>query len=151
MYSEKDLIEINGKIKKNIRVWAPILLVLAAVYAAALIIRIKWLVYAAAVLLCIAACYGILAYLIPNTRYRRFLMDMEEGLSREIRGRIVEISDQEDMQDGVRVLPVRIYLEDEQDERIVYLNASKKAMFPDAGENVILHCYGRHIRNAEKA
>lgn len=151
MYSEKDLIEINGKIKKNIRVWAPIIVVLAAIYAAALIFRVQWLAYAAAVLISIAACYGILAYLIPNTRYRRFLMDMEEGLSREMKGRIVEISNKEDLQDGVRVLPVRIYLEDEQDERIVYLNASKKDMFPGEGENVILHCYGRHIRNAEKA
>ena len=78
-------------------------------------------------------------------------MEMEAGLSREMRGRIVEVSNKEDLQDGVRVLPVRIYLEDEQDERIVYLNASKKDMFPNEGENVILHCYGRHIRGVEKA
>ena len=61
MYSEKDLIEINGKIKKNVRVWAPILVVLAAIYAAALIFRVQWLAYAAAELISIAACYGILA------------------------------------------------------------------------------------------
>lgn len=146
MYSEKDLIEINGKIKKNVRVWAPILVVLAAVYVAALFLRVQWLAYAAAVLISIAACYGILAYLIPNTRYRRFLMDMEAGLSREMRGRIVEVSNKEDLQDGVRVLPVRIQLADEDDERIVYLNVSKAEGFPAAGTDVKLSCYGRHIK-----
>ena len=47
---------------------------------------------------------------------------------------------------GVRVLPVRIFLNDEQDERIVYLNASKTAGFPAVGSEVKLSCFGRHIR-----
>lgn len=150
MYSEKDILEINGRIRKTLSAFIPTLIVLIAVYVAALIIPVRWLVYAAGILICIAIVYGLVNCLIPQMRYRRFLLDMASGLSREMQGTIVEIAQKEDLQDGVRVLPVRIFLDAEQDERIVYLNASKADLFPQAGEKVALRCYGRHIREAMK-
>ena len=138
MYSEQDLIQINRKIKKNLVVLLPILAALIAVYVAGIVAALEWLVMVTGPLIFVAACYGALAYLRPNMRYRRFLLDLQEGLSREICGNIE--------QDGVRVLPVHIFLPEEQDERIVYLNASKQDQFPQPGADVKLHCFGRHIR-----
>ena len=169
MYSEKDLNEINGKIRKNWLVLGPILALLLAAYVYGLAGRVKWLAMAAGPLLFVAACYGFLAYLWPNMRYRGFLRDMDIGLSRDVRGTILSISETAELQDGAMVLPVRVKLEtaeethtsslaerlgaeaaeDSRDERIVYLNASKRAGFPAEGANVVLHCYGRHVKAVE--
>lgn len=145
MYSEKDLEQINGKIKKNVLVVSIIAAIVLADFVVALVKGVEWMaMVAAAVLFCVVA-YSLTAYIIPNVRYRRFLKDVQAGLSREMRGSIVEIGAQEEPQDGVRVLPVRIHLADEDDERLVYLNASKREMFAKAGDAVSLECYGRHI------
>ncbi len=150
MYSEQDMIEINRRIRKNWLVLVPVLAALLAAYVYGLSAGVQWLVMIAGPLVFVAACFGFLAYLWPNMRYRRFLRDMGEGLSREMRGRIVEISEKAELQDGAMVLPVRIFLDDARDERIVYLNASKRAGFPGPGADVALTCFGRHIRRAEE-
>ena len=173
MYTEQDLNVINARIRKNWLVLGPILAALLAGYIYALSAGIEWLAMVLGALLFVAACYGLLAYLIPNMRYRGFLLDMEAGLSRDVRGTIVEISATAELQDGAMVLPVRVKLdpdqlessmpvgtveskrlgldsnEDTEDERIVYLNTSKRAMLPGPGTEVVLHCYGRHIKSVE--
>ena len=171
MYTEQDLNVINARIRKNWLVLGPILAALLAGYIYALSAGIEWLAMVLGALLFVAVCYGLLAYLIPNMRYRGFLLDMEAGLSRDVRGTIVEISGTAELQDGAMVLPVRVKLdpdqlessmpvgtveskrlglesnEDTEDERIVYLNASKREGFPPPGAEVLLNCYGRHIRS----
>ena len=188
MYTEQDLNVINARIRKNWLVLGPILAALLAGYIYALSAGIEWLAMVLGALLFVAACYGLLAYLIPNMRYRGFLLDMEAGLSRDVRGTIVEISGTAELhvrgtiveisgtpelQDGAMVLPVRVKLdpdqlesampvgtveskrlglesqEDTEDERIVYLNTAKRAMLPGPGTEVVLHCYGRHIKSVE--
>lgn len=173
MYTEQDLNVINARIRKNWLVLGPILAALLAGYIYALSAGIEWLAMVLGALLFVAACYGLLAYLIPNMRYRGFLLDMEAGLSRDVRGTIVEISGTPELQDGAMVLPVRVKLdpdqlessmpvgtveskrlglesnEDTEDERIVYLNTSKRALLPGPGTEVVLHCYGRHIKSVE--
>lgn len=149
MYSEQDLRVIKGKIKKNWLVLTPILAAILAVYVYALHTGVEWLTMAAGPLLFVAGCYGVLAYLVPNIRYKNFLLDMQDGLSRDMRGRVVAISPDAEPQDGAMVLPVRLFLDEAQDERIVYLNASKRDRFPEPGTEVLLHCYGRHIRDVE--
>lgn len=170
MYSEQDFNEINGKIRKNWLALGPVLAALLAAYVYGFVARIKWLAMTAGPLLFVAACFGVLAWLWPNGRYKRFLEDMESGLSREVRGTIVEIGETAELQDGARVLPVRVKLEpdearasleasvasrrlslesreDTEDERIVYLNASKREGFPEEGSAVRLDCFGRHIKS----
>ena len=170
MYSERDMAEIKGKIRKNWLVLGPVLALLLGAYVYALTARVKGLAMGAGVLLFVAGCYGLLAYLWPNMRYKRFLEDMQSGLSREVRGTIVEVSGTAELQDGAMVLPVRVKLapdeakesvtsstvarrlnlesqEDTEDERIVYLNASKRENFPAAGAAVSLNCFGRHIKS----
>ena len=145
MYGEGDITSIDRSIRGTWLWFAPTLVVLAGLFILSLIVRVQWLAYASAAGLAVAACFGFGYCLRPKTRYRRFLMDMAEGLSREMSGQIVEISDTVEVQDGARVLPVRIWLDREDDERIVYLNASKRDLFPGEGEWVRLKLYGRHV------
>lgn len=145
MYSKDDMSLINKKLRTNIIVLSVVTVILLGGFVAALILAIEWLAMVMGPLTFLAVAYGFTAYIFPNAKYRRFLKDTQEGLSREIRGSIVEIAAQEEYQDGVRVLPVRIHLADEDDERFVYLNVSKKELFAQVGDNVCMKCYGRHI------
>lgn len=145
MYSEQDLATIDRRIRKNWIAWLIPIAALAALFILALTSRTEWLCYAALVLLAAAGVFGFAYFQLPCLRYRRFLSELKSGLSREMSGRVVEISEAAQLQDGARVLPVRLWLEDDQDERIVYLNASKRALFPGEGAFVQLKLCGRHI------
>ena len=172
MYSERDMNDVNARIRKAWLALIPVLLLIAGAYIYALAARVRWLAMVAGPLLFVAACYGFLAHLWPNMRYRNFLRDMENGLSREVRGTIIGVSEQPQLQDGAMVLPVRLRLaeeegadrpavgesaqahrlrleeagEDTRNERILYLNASKRDSLPVPGTEVTLRCFGRHIR-----
>lgn len=146
MYTEEDRIQIGRRLWRYALISAVLLGLLIAGDVVGMINRWELWVMVDGVIIFIVACYMWLMYLWPCIRYRGFLKDMQNGLSREIAGSIVEISQSEEVQDGVRVLPVRVFLEEEQDERIVYLNASKAGQFPKAGAHVRLNCFGRHIR-----
>ena len=146
MYSERDVAEIKARIRKNILVLVPIVAVIFAAYVYALHTRVEWLAMLMGALLFVAITYGLIAYLIPNLRYRFFLRDMQTGLTREMQGVVLSVSEQAEDQDGARVLPVHMRVPEDEDDRIVYLNASKTAGFPRPGAEVRLRLYGRHIR-----
>ena len=149
MYTRQDRVQIAHRIRHYCLIFIPLLLVWVAAYVASMVVRTQAGAMVAAVLIVATVCFGFGMYLYPCIRYRRFLSDMDEGLSRAMAGTIVEISQKEDLQDGVRVLPVRIQLADEDDERIVYLNASKASGFPAPGTKVKLNCFGRHIKEVD--
>ena len=146
MYTQQDRDWIGKRLRKYIVI---ALVVLAALIAGDVVGMAKrWEVWVMVdgVLIFAAACFMWIMYIWPCLRYRRFLIDMQSGLAREVRGKILEISEKEEDQDGVRVYPVHILLQEDLDERIVYLNVSKESMFPKAGESVRLVCFGRHIK-----
>ena len=146
MYSEQDHIEINRLILKNRLIWLPVLAALTGLFAFALNRRVEPLAYVAGIGLTATAIFAFTWYQLPCLRYRNFLRELDAGLSREMAGRVVSIAEAAELQDGARVLPVHLFLENEQDERIVYLNASKRDRFPEPGANVRLKLCGRHIR-----
>ena len=150
MYSDSDYNEIDRRIRRNWAVWLLMMAALIAAYIVCLKRRVEWLSYVVAVALAVAGWFGFAFYQLPCLRYRGFLRDLRDGLSREMTGKVVSVSDRAKTQDGARVLPVRLLLEDEDDERIVYLNASKRELFPPAGARVKLKLCGRHIREAER-
>ena len=78
-------------------------------------------------------------------------MEMGEGLVREACGNVLSVSDEPELQDGARVLRVHLMLDDPRDERILYLNASKRERFPGAGTWVRLQLCGRHIAEVLEA
>ncbi|MBQ3423995.1 MAG: hypothetical protein IJH38_02195 [Clostridia bacterium] len=174
MYTSQDLDDISVRIRRNAVALAAVLAVLLAVYVWALAAGIQWLAMAMGALLFAAACYMLLARLLPLARYRRFLLELSEGLSRTVPCTVVEIAGDPELHDGAMVLPVRVQLpaseegadptrelsvaqrrlnreshEDTGDERILYLNASKRDRMPGPGAKVILNCFGRHIRAVE--
>lgn len=175
MYSDRDMLEINLRIRRGWLVLAPVLAIFAGAFVFALVKRNHTLALAALPLLIVTFIYGFVAYLWPNLSYRRFLKDMANGLSRDVRGVIVNVADEAELQDGAMVLPVRVQLievnggaqngtsalseriqqleagEDTREERILYLNASKRDRLPPTGATVTLHCFGRHIRSVEEA
>ena len=146
MYSEQDIIDINRRLNRIRVVFFPALIACAALSVLGYARRIKWLAMGGLALLAAAALFGGIFYLWPCLRYRGFLRDMREGLSREMTGSVVSVAEKAEPQDGALVLPVHLLLTEEQDERIVYLNASKRDMMPPPGTEVRLKLYGRHIR-----
>ena len=146
MYTDQDIIDINRRLNRVRVVFYPALIALAALSVLGYARRIKWLAMGGLALLAAAAVFGGIFFLWPCLRYRGFLRDMQEGLSREMVGSVVSIAEKAEPQDGARVLPVHLLLTEEQDERIVYLNASKRDLLPPPGTEVRLRLYGRHIR-----
>ena len=151
MYSEDDFRAIDRRIARCRIALIPVLAAFAALAALGYVKRVKWLALGGLALLAAAACFGIAFFLWPCLRYRGFLRDMREGLSREMVGSVVSVADAPEPQDGALVLPVHILLTREQDERIVYLNASKRDKLPPPGTEVRLRLYGRHIREVHPA
>lgn len=149
MYSKQDYMEINRKIRKKEVILGAVLIAFLAGYVLALILRIKWLVMLCGPLLFVAACFGITFALWPDLRYRNFLQDLDSRLTQEISGTVLSVSKEAELQDGAMVLPVHVRLDKDQDDHIVYLNASKAEGFPPAGTKVTLQCCGRHIRNIQ--
>lgn len=149
MYSKQDYMQINRKIRKKEAILGAVLLVILAGYIAALILRIRWLAMLCGPLLFVAACFGITFALWPDLRYRNFLRDLDSRLTQKISGTVLSVSKEAELQDGAMVFPVHIRLDKDQDDHIVYLNASKAEGFPPAGTKVTLQCGGRHIRNIQ--
>ena len=146
MYTQQDDAAIAARLKKSWILTLGVLAVLIAVYVLGMIFRWQIAVMVFGCLIFGWITFMIIEYLWPSIRYRNFLRDMRAGLSREMTGTVVEISEQTELKDGVQVQPVRILLDDEQDERIIYLNRDKQDLFPKAGEHVHVNCFGRHIR-----
>ena len=146
MYTQQDKIQTKNRIIKYSVIAGAIEAALIAALVMCLKDRWEVMTSVSAGAMFIVACFMWLMFIWPCIRYMFFLNDMEKGIGRELKGCVVEISAQEEMQDGVRVLPVRFFLEGEEDERIVYLNATKTEFFPKAGDKVTLKCFGRHIK-----
>ena len=146
MYSEDDFRAIDRRIARCRIALIPVLAAFAALAALGYVKRVKWLALGGLALLAAAAFFGVAFFLWPCLRYRGFLRDMREGLSREMVGSVVSVADAPEPQDGARVLPVHILLTEERDERIIYLNASKRDKIPPVGTEARFKLYGRHIR-----
>jgi hypothetical protein len=138
--------QIDRRLLKYLILFLPILAALIVVYVLGMSNRWTVWVMVDGALLFAACCFAWVMYFYPCIRYRQFLNDMDHGLARQVEGRILEVSQTEELQDGVRVRPVRVFIDADQDERLVYLNVSKAEVFPDAGTQVKLNCYGRHIK-----
>lgn len=146
MYSDKDIADISRRITRYRLTLLPVLAALAALAVLGYVRRVQWLAMGGLAVLAAAACFGLIYFLLPCLRYRAFLTDMQTGLSREMVGSVVSVSEEVEPQDGARVHQVHILLTEEQDERIVYLNDAKRDMMPPVGAEARFRLYGRHIR-----
>lgn len=146
MYTQQDQIQNKKRIIKYCVIMGVVLAGMLAVYIMGIKNRWESVVMTDGCAMFAWTCFMWVMFIWPCIKYSFFLKDMGQGIGRELVCSIVEVSGNEEMQDGVRVLPVRVFLESEQDERIVYLNATKTEGFPKAGTPVKLGCFGRHIK-----
>ena len=146
MYTQQDQIQNKNRIIKYCVIMGIVFIGMLVVYIMGIKNRWQSVVMTDSCAMFAWVCFMWVMFIWPCIKYSFFLKDLKQGIGRELTGSIVEISGNEDYQDGVRVLPVRFFLESEQDERIVYLNATKTEGFPAAGTRVKLGCFGRHIK-----
>jgi len=151
VYTQQDRIQTKNRIIKYSVITGVLVAALIVLFAACIVNRWEIMTSVSACAMFAVVCFMWLMFIWPCVRYMVFLRDMADGIGRELTGSVVEISAQEELQDGVRVLPVRFFLDSEQDERIVYLNATKTEHFPKAGEQLTLKCFGRHIKEIVRA
>ena len=78
MYTERDMEDIRRRIRRDWLALALAAIVLLAAYVAGMLLRVKPMMLAAGVLLVVAVIFLFLYFLLPDLRYRRFLMEMGE-------------------------------------------------------------------------
>ena len=151
MYSEQDKIEISKRLKKYVTIMIVGLLVCLAVSVVGMLhsVRSLPLTMLGGVGLFVFACFMWMMFVYPNIKYGGYLKDMDQGLTKNMDCTVLEIDEKEELQDGVRVYPVHVFLEDEQDERILYIDVSKMDQMPKKGEKAHFGCFGRHIKEAQ--
>ena len=145
MYTDRDYADCERRVRRCALALGLCAALFLGLFIAALKLRIRPMAVASGLALFLSATFVTIYYLIPNVRYRTFLQDIAQGLISEMAGSVVSIADGVQPQDGALVLPVHLLLADQNDERIVYLNASKREEFPGVGANVRLKLCGRHI------
>ena len=149
MYTNEDKSIIKGRIIKYSVIAGIILVGLIAVFAVLNGMRLQ---VPAMIALSAAFCwlsFMCIQYIIPCARYRIYLRDMDEGLSREIIGVIENIDDEIQVQDGVRVRSVHVVPDDDEEGRFLYINVDKIGRLPAVGQKAVLNCFGRHIRDVK--
>ena len=150
MYTQTDVTQAKQSIRKDIIVAIPLIAATVALYVYGIQAGIRWVVFVAGALFFIVCCFLWSMYFWPHIRYYRFLHDINTGLSREMHGKLERIGEENELQDGVWVRSVYVFLEEEQDERILYINIDKMGELPAVGMPLNVRCYGRHIRAVEK-
>lgn len=147
MYTEADELTCQGQLKKNLWISLGIAVVTLALIVAGVILRYKWASVA------VSALGFSLAYFVwsmkglPWYRYRRFLRDIREGLSRVTVGRFVSVSEEEREREGVmfREFLLEVDEEGEEDERLFYWDAGKQLPQLRAGQRLTLTSFGNYI------
>lgn len=150
MYADSDTRAAEAAVKAcRLRLFAALGVFLALYVAMAIIGTQGGMLAALLAALVFVVFYGDL-YLMPAVRYKRFLNQLHEGLRREIEGTILELSVEEQTQDGARVRALRVRLADDSDERLFWVNASKAEYVPEAGARVRIESSGRHVTAIER-
>lgn len=149
MYTDADLNAAERLLKaRKTKLFIPLAILLAG-FAAMVILGKKWAMLAFLLAAFVYAVFYADLYLLPAVRYRRFLLQIGEGLRRETEAEIVEIEDREQMQDGASVRPLHVRLTDGS-ERLFWINVRKQAQIPAPGTRVRLQSCGRHVTAVER-
>ena len=150
MYTEQDMLQAQKALHRDYLISGIVWALCIGTFITGVCLQTKWISYVGAGLLFISMFFAFSMYIWPHTKYRRFLRDMQKGLTRTIAGTIDSISAETEIQDGAEVYAVQITLADEDDSRILYISADKAQYMPAVGSTVKAACYGRHIRGFEE-
>lgn len=126
MYTETDFTEVKQQFKKIIILSAGILFAFIILTVAFLLRRPTWI---GATVLSIGVCLAVFiwgVYGTPTYNYYRYLKDIMEGRTREMRGRVVKVADAPVYKDN-RLLFYEVVVKDEEDgiEKILLYDDNK--------------------------
>ena len=79
LYSEKDLQQLSGRLKKRYLVLGLILAVLLAAFIVSMIIRVEWLSIVLLILFCSTAVFVIEMFCLPLHRYKKLITSALTG------------------------------------------------------------------------
>ncbi|NLG24555.1 MAG: hypothetical protein GX558_04320 [Clostridiales bacterium] len=146
MYTQQDYDRAGAQLKRRIVIAAIVLAIGLAALIAALIVRNRIVTIAAAVLTG-WVLYGYISLkLVPHYHYRKYLMDIRQGRSRDSEGWFVSASDETRRVDGVSVHDVIVRVGDgEEDERLFYWDDDKPMPAIPSGQRVHIHSFGNFI------
>lgn len=145
MYTAEDLLNARGTAKK----WSVIFILSLAATIGLLCAGCAVRSFPLAIAGSIAGSWIVLfigdLFLRPAVKYKKFLLSMQSGLSRDAGGTFVSLSQETEEHDGATVRVLRIDEGDGKGERVLYINASKPFPAFDIGTQLSFHCCGRHV------
>ncbi len=146
MYNENDFIEIKGQLRKIILLAVLIALAFIVTAVAFLLRKPQWI---GAVFISIGACLFIFfwgVYGTPIYNYYRYIKDIREGRARELRGKVVEITDEPVYKDN-RLLFYEITLKDAKDgvEKLILFDGNKGKPPLETGSNYSFRSHQNYI------
>lgn len=138
LYDESDRERTSRALRKG---WIALLCALIPTLAGLVALMILRQKYPAIIVTVVGAwiCYYIIMNkMMPWFRYRRFLRDMDEGLSRVTDGWFVSLSESPRMADGVSVHDFVLRVGDEEEDERLFLWDDDKAL-PEINEGEPIH------------
>lgn len=145
LYSGKDMQDARRGVQKYACLTAMVLLPMLAVYVFVLVKGVYALTLVMALMMLIWLLLAGDLLLKPRLHYARFLKEMNGGLRRQAICIPEDLSDDIQLQDGVRVRSLQVRLCDGGESRIFYVNASKTEFLPQMNVPIALVSWGRHI------
>ncbi len=148
MYDKQDAARNKTMIKKETGRMLLCMLPFFAAAVAAFLLRIEPLCIAATVLTVGVMIFWWDLKLGPHLRYRRFLGEIQSGLSRETVGALVRISPDPVYQDGVysREIFINVYEDlSEEGERRFLLDCVKELDETLMGQDIVVTSHGSYV------
>jgi hypothetical protein len=149
MYTETEFSGAGKALKRFILLFAAFALIMLGLMAYALIVRIDWLVYAAAGVLVAGLLFSWGNFGARLYCWNRFLKEMRRGLDREAEGVIASIDEDETTKEGLEFRALRLLTGESSDKaggRLLYVDSSRFPLKVQPGERIRCRIYGNYIK-----
>lgn len=150
-YTRTDLCSAQRRLRRCALVLGGWLLLMLALYAWAVLRGARGAMLALMLVAFAGSVFAGDLWLLPALRYVKFLRTLEAGLRRSTRCAVEAVGSAVEQQDGAQVRALEVRLRPGGDTRIFYVNASKEALFPQPGAEIVLTSCGRHAVGWEAA
>jgi predicted membrane metal-binding protein len=150
MYTDKDYSDAGTALKRFIVWFSQFLLALLVAVVYALLSRTEWLIYVSAAVLTAGAIFLWGNFGVRIFFWRRFLIDMQNGMERQAEGVIASIDAQETNKEGLEFRALRLITGDETDKaggRLLYVDSTRFPLPAGPGQKVVCRLYGNYIKD----
>lgn len=147
LYGESDKVRTATALRKSLIALLCVLVPTIGVLIATLILRNKYVGIGVTIVGAWVCYYIIMQKMMPWFRYKRFLKDMDEGLSRATDGWFVSLSESPRLSDGVAVHDFVLRVGDEEeDERLFLWDDDKELPTLNAGDPVHIVSFSNFVK-----